>query len=388
MTKVMAMVEAYSLTGPAKNLIEFAERARAGSGDIPAAAVSIITFQRYPDFDPNAFIREAKSTGLTVHVIKERRAFDFGVIPQLQRLIRTNQPDIIQSHNLKSHFLTRLARIHHGRRWIAFHHGYTWTDLKLLTLNHLNRWSLRAPDRVITVCEPFRTRLVASGVPPDRITVLHNTVKPFAATAREEVAHVRQRFDVRCGLPLVLSVGRLSREKGHLDLVRATARLRDSGVPVRLVIAGEGPEHQRIEQLSHRLGVASSVVLPGHLEDVAPLYAAADIFVLPSYSEGSPNVLLEAMAAGLPIIATSVGCVPEIIQHGKSGILVNPQDPESIAAAIRAVLRDEGFRLGLGREAQQESKRFSPNEYCNSMLQVYDSLVNPRRGGKHGDLND
>jgi len=203
-------------------------------------------------------------------------------------------------------------------------------------------------------------------------------VKPFVAPRAEEVVRVRRLFGVTDGLPLLLSVGRLSREKGHLDLVRAIARLRDKGVLCRLVVVGDGPERLRIERLCRTLEIATSIMLAGHRDDVAPLYAAADLLVLPSYTEGSPNVLLEAMAAALPIVATSVGGVPEMIQHDTSGVLVDPRAPDSMAAAIQRVLRDEEFRLRLGRNAQQESSRFSPAAYCDSILRLYDSLVRSR----------
>ena len=374
--KVMALIEAYSLTGPAKNLIEFARNVATRGGDAPPAMLSIVTFQRHPDYAPNAFIRTASDAGVAVHIIRERSAFDFGIISQLQRLIETHQPDIIQSHNLKSHFLTRLAGLHRGRNWIAFHHGYTWTDLKLRALNQLNRWSLRAADRVVTVCGAFSRELEQCGVQRDRIAILHNTVKQFVSPPVEEVTRVRQSFAVATGMPLLLTVGRLSLEKGHLDLIRSVARLRDMGSPVQLVIAGEGPERRRIERLCQSLAVTSSVVLAGHRENLSHLYAAADMFVLPSYTEGSPNVVLEAMAAGLPIVATAVGGVPEIIRHESTGLLVKARDPNSIAAAVHRLLGDKELRRSLSTQAKHESIQFSSSAYCDSMLQLYDSLVN------------
>src|SRR5689334_10047284 len=128
--RVMAVIEAYSVTGPAKNLIEFSRRVSARSEGNAAAEVLLVTFQRGALDPPNAFVAAVREAGLPVHVIAERYRFDTGVISQLRRVIADFQPDILQTHSLKSHFLVRLARLHQRQPWIAFHHGYTTPDLK------------------------------------------------------------------------------------------------------------------------------------------------------------------------------------------------------------------------------------------------------------------
>ena len=147
---------------------------------------------------------------------------------------------------------------------------------------------------------------------------------------------------------VVLAAGRLSREKGHIDLVAALDHLRHTTpeIKVRLIIVGDGPERQRLERASHSLGVSERVAFAGQVNNIDVYYAMADMLALPSHSEGSPNVLLEAMAAGVPVVATEVGGVPEIVTHDESALLVSQRDPHAMAAAIGRVLTDASWRAG------------------------------------------
>src|SRR5262249_52319646 len=135
---------------------------------------------------------------------------------------------------------------------------------------------------------------------------------------------------------IALSVGRLSHEKAHADLVSAIGYLPRTlpNIKVRLLIVGAGPERERIEQTIAALRLRDQVNLVGQVSDVSPYYELAGLFVLPSLSEGSPNVLLEAMAASLPIVATAVGGVPEIVSHDESALLIAPRDTRSMAEGI------------------------------------------------------
>ncbi|MGH9760478.1 MAG: glycosyltransferase, partial [Blastocatellia bacterium] len=157
------------------------------------------------------------------------------------------------------------------------------------------------------------------------------------------------------GSRLILSVGRLSREKGHVDLVEAFAKLWRSFpmIDAKLVIVGDGPERRTILDRADALGVGDRVVLTGQLDDLKPYYLVSDIMVLPSHSEGSPNVLLEAMAAGLPVVATRVGGIPEIVAHDGSALLVDPHRPDKMAASMAMLLADPDLGFRLAEEARR-----------------------------------
>ena len=290
-------MEATTVGGPSKNLIQIGLRgAQAEAGH--QLALSVVTFQRGLSDTPTPFVAAAQQAGLPVHVLTERRRFDSAPIRQLKELVSSVRPDIIQSHNIKSHLFVRATGLHQLYPWVAFQHGYTATDLKDQIYNQVDRWTLRAAHRVVAVCQAFANRLETRGIPKERIRVQHNSVRPFDPPLAQATAELRNKFGLD-GYLVILAVGRLSREKGHADLLQAAAQLsKQSLAPWKLLLVGDGPEQANLEAQRKALGLESEVIFAGHQTDVRPFYAAADLLALPSHTEGSPNVVLESMAAG------------------------------------------------------------------------------------------
>jgi len=366
-------MEASCVTGPAKNLIEFARRAAQIQPPLLRACITIATFQRGKSPTANEFVLACQLAGVEMAIIPERFAFDPTVIPAIRKLANSCNPQIIQSHAVKSHFLVRLAGLHRGRCWIAFHHGYTFTDMKVRIYNRLDRWSLPAASRVVTVCHPFVSTLVSAGVRPERITVQHNSVGAFLPSDGDTVLRLRHTLGLPPDARVLLVVGRLSYEKGQADLIEALSILRreDARRQLRLIIVGEGPDREHLKAGAKKAGVADWVIFAGHHADVSPYYTMSDLVVLPSHTEGSPNTLLEAMAAGLPIVATAVGGVPEIVTTEKEAILVEKQSPNGLAFAIDRVLKDADLRRRTSEGARKAAGFYSPGFYCSSMLSLY-----------------
>jgi glycosyltransferase involved in cell wall biosynthesis len=377
--RVLAIMEAAFVTGPAKNLIEFARCARTAEGDLPALEFTVVSYQRGREESPNAFVEAARSAGIPVDVVYERGRFDRSVVSQLKAIVAKRYPEIIQTHNVKSHFLMRLSGLWRTHCWIAFQHGYTATDFKMRCYNQLDRWSLRAPRHVVTVCESFAADLAAKGVDRRRITVRHNSIKPFPPNAPGEAEAMRKTVPARAAI--LLAVGRLSREKGHVDLIRALGLLRRRWPEdeFHLLLAGEGPERSRIEAARAEEGLEDRVTLTGLQRDVGPYYAIADMVVMPSHSEGSPNALLEAMIAGAPVVATRAGGIPEIVAHEETAILVESRDPEGLAAAIHRLLHDPEKRRRLGEKARAVARtEYSPQAYRQSLGRLYAQALEDR----------
>jgi glycosyltransferase involved in cell wall biosynthesis len=375
--RVLDFMETSWVGGPAKNLLEFARRAANPRQSVLRANIAIATFHRGSSPASNEFVVACQQTGLDVHFIPERFAFDPRVISAMRELITSYDPEIVQTHSVKSHFLMRLTAMHQRRHWIAFHHGYTWTDLKTRLYNHLDRLSLPLASRVVTVCRPFASALEDIGVRPERIAVRHNSVEAFLPVADDRVLELRRRLRIPPDARVLLNVGRLSREKGQVDLIEAISLLRkeNSVRKLRLVIVGDGPENQRLKEAARTFAVPDLVVFAGHQGDVTPYYAMADLMVLPSHTEGSPNTLLEAMAAGLPIVATAVGGILEIVTTGKEGLLVEKHNPIALARAIARVLGDENLGRQISVAARSTAAAYSPAAYCDFMLSLYGSCL-------------
>ena len=369
-------METSRVSGPAKNLIEFARYA--GNPQSPLRAdITMATFRRGALPASDEFTVACEQAGLDVHLIRERFLFDPAVIWAMRRLVAERAPDIVQTHSVKSHFLMRLSGMYRQCHWIAFHHGYTWTSTKARIYNYLDRVSLPSATRVVTVCGAFASTLEDIGVKPERIVIRHNSVNAFVPATDDRVTQLREALRIEPGTQILLTVGRLSREKGHRDLIKALTLLRreDRSRKMRLIILGDGPDNQKLRDVAKRFAVDNCVTFAGHQSDVRTYYSLADLMVLPSHTEGSPNCLLEAMAAGLPIVATAVGGVPEIVGAGQAAILVEKENPAALADAIAHVLYDVSLRAQISTAARSTAAAYSPQSYCDSMLSLYHSCL-------------
>ena len=377
--RVLTLIESATVTGPSRNVIDYGRMMREPDGDLPAVEVTIVTYQR--GSEPSALAQAAQEAGVAVAIVAERRRWDPKVFPQLRQVIAACNPDILETRNVKSHFLVRMLGLEKRYPWVAWNHGYTRTSMLDRTYTQLDRWSLRKAYRVVTVCQPFADRIVELGIPRDRITILHNAVKPFVAPPASEVERVRRELDIG-DEAVILSVGRLSFEKGHADLLRAAALLdKMNGVPpFRVVIVGDGPERGTLRRLATELGVEKIVIFAGFQRDTRPYYAMANLVAVPSHSEGSPNVVLEAMAAGLPMVACRVGGVPEILEEGVTGLMVETQKPEQMAQALLRLLTDAALRERLGTAAKERAaSAHTPEAYRRALVGFYQETLGSLR---------
>ena len=380
--RVLILLEGENVSGPARNVLEFCAVSR--STDAPPA-ITLAGFVRSSgqEAGSNRLFAAARELGLEMEPIHERFPFDLRILPALRDLVRKIRPHIIETHHVKSHFLVRLSGAWRSCSWIAFHHGYTRDARRTLVYNQLDRWSLRLPAQIITMCEPFAQQLRDIGVPPSRISVVYNAISEDWINAvpqnqGEPQPAARPESGTRDGERTILAIGRLSREKAFPDLVAAVAQLRDltPNARIRLIIAGDGPEKPRIEERARSLHLLGNLTLPGHVHDVRPYYRAADVLAISSTSEGSPNVLLEALAAGVPTVATAVGGVPEMVEDKKSALLVPPGDPGAMAQALQSVLTDASLRENItlhGRELI--SSRYSPQSRARILMEAYQSVI-------------
>jgi glycosyltransferase involved in cell wall biosynthesis len=333
---------------------------------------SIATFARAED--SNLFVATARRESVPVFAIPERGRFDRMVIPALTELVSVVQPDVIQTHAVKSHFLARVSGLPRRTPWVAFHHGYTWPDWRARLYNQLDRWSLRGAAKVLTVSDLFRRQLQARGVPAERIEVVHNAIRAdWAEEARkpQNAAALRAEMNIAPDRDVVLVVGRLSREKDHLTLIDALHLLRTRFSPC-LVIVGDGPERPRIVKKIAGLGLTGNVILAGQRNSAEPYYGIANLAVLSSRSEGSPNALLEAMVAGVPVVATAVGGVPEIATDGETALLVKPDDARTLAELMGRLLEDRQLGALLAERARQLVRlQYAPEERTRRLVEIY-----------------
>ena len=372
--RVLAVLEARYVTGAVKPVLEFAREA-SQPGASPHIEISFLTFLRGEK--SNSFTRALETQGLPLDPVWERRAFDFSVLGQLREIVERRKPDIIWTHSVKSHFLIRLAGLHRRAKWVAFHHGYTATALRTHVYNQLDRWSHRGAARLVTVCEHFARQIEARGISPRRLRVQHTPIRP----AQPDPDFSRVDFRRQAGLAdqslVLLTVGRLSAEKDQALFLQAAALLRqlDPNFPFQLLILGDGPERGALQTLAVSLNIEPLIIFAGQQDNTAPYYAAADIFVLSSRTEGSPNVLLEAMDAGLAIVATAVGGVPEVVRHEESALLIPAADPVALAQAILRLSREPELRARLVAAGKKLVDQNSPQQYFQRVAGMFTEVM-------------
>ena len=370
------------MNGAAKSLLNFCDTVAKSSDVSSAVKLTVATFHRgsVPENKPaNAFLEALESRGIEAVIIPERYRFDPQSLGALRQAVSAINPDIIQTNNVKSHALIKMSGLNRTHRWIAFHHGYTAPDLKMKFYNQLDRWSLPSARCIVAVCGPFREQLVAMGIPRNRIRILHNSAAVLSDDFAENTANsIREQFGLSGDEKVLVAIGRLSSEKGHSDLIEALHRLRSStpSLKWKLLLIGSGHEEQNLKALAEKLALQSQVIFTSHQADVLPFYGVADGMVLPSHTEGSPHVVLEAMSAGVPIVATSVGGVPEILQNSETAILVPAHNSEALAAGIAKLLESPGDANRLAANSKQVLReRFSHEAYTRSLLAIFGEMM-------------
>jgi len=331
----------------------------------------------------NIFVRELRKEGYEICEIPValQETDDYLRVPRcyklVWRLLNGGGFDLLHTHGYFADIVgIPVARLN-GIPTLSTCHGYIPITWKVQLYNALDRIALKFGTQVLAVSEAIKQDLVDSGLSPGRVRVVANAVG--SATDRDMTHANREAGRKSHGIgstDFVLGyVGRLSAEKGLSYLLTACAELVTSGVPLRVLIIGEGPQRNELEQLSRQLGLGDRVVFAGFQEDVVQWLPCMDVFVLPSLTEGTPMALLEAMAYGVPGVASAVGGVPQMIKHGETGILVSPGRAKEISNAIQVLFRDPAERQKLAQNAITLARtRYSVEHWIGRIEMEYQSL--------------
>jgi glycosyltransferase involved in cell wall biosynthesis len=319
--------------------------------------------------------------------VTERHSLDWKIWPALRRLVREREIDIVHGHDYKTNLLALLLARSDGVIPVSTAHGWVGKGSRETRLYYpFDRWQQRFFHHVIAVSSTIKDAIVARGTSPDRVTVVLNGVDPQRFRrdpARESEA--RAAFDLAPDAVVIGAVGRLEREKNFALLVRAFARVRREIPSAVLVIAGGGSQRAELEQLSLELGLSRDHVrLPGLIDDVALLHHALDVFVQSSDDEGTPNVVLEAMALETPIVATNAGGTAEVARHDREALIIDRGDEDALVRAVLDVLRDPSAaqaRVAAARVRVETELSFERR--TRRIEEMYDAVA-ARAGLTHG----
>jgi glycosyltransferase involved in cell wall biosynthesis len=297
----------------------------------------------------HAFLEEAARAGFVAYLLDNDTPWLRAAVRELTAELQQQEAAVVCCHGYKAGLLGRVAARRCGIPCVAVSRGWTGENMKVRFYEALDRLNLRWMDHVVCVSHGQAAKVRAAGVESFRTSVIHNAVEPerFADPDLRCLRWLHELFPKPRRL-IIASVGRLSPEKGFHNLVPAAASALRADPTLGFVHFGDGHGRAAMERAVAAHGLEGRFLLAGLRHDLDRFYPFFDLLVLPSYTEGLPNVVLEAFAARVPVVATAVGGTPEVIEDGRSGYLVPPGDPETLARRILDALADDNRRLAMG----------------------------------------
>jgi glycosyltransferase involved in cell wall biosynthesis len=313
-----------------------------------------------------SYVKHLERVCQRVEVLTMRHDVSYRLLGRLARLLATNRYDVAHAHLIHADWHLAAA-------------STTARQIPLVSSKHNPDPFRRSPmfRAVESVAIRRYSAVIAISKALSHFTQSWSKVSPvtihYGLTTRAMSPPKRDWREVT----RLIAVGRLEEQKGFDVAIRAMAQIRESAPNLQLVIAGEGSQRPRLTELIRHLDLESSVSLLGERRDVADLMREADIFVHPARWEGFGLVLLEAMREGLPVVASQAAAVPEIVEDGSTGILIPPDDPAALAAALLALVQDPPLGRKLGNAGFWRLKgRFSPERMARQTADVYESITN------------
>jgi glycosyltransferase involved in cell wall biosynthesis len=303
---------------------------------------------------------------------------------RLARIIRSVRPDVVHTHTAKAGAVGRAAALLAGRRPVVVHtfHGHVlrgyFGTLGTLVFRVIETALARVSDRLVAVSPEVRDELVGLGVAPEsKFSVIRLGIELEPRVAFDgDPLDVRRRLGIDADRFVVGWFGRMTAVKRTDDLLAALAALCERGVDAVLLLVGDGDDRVRLEQRAFDLGLARSCLFLGYQEDVAAWYAICDAVVLSSASEGTPVTIIEALAAGRPVVATRVGGVPDVVEDGETGFLVGRGDTAAMAEQLEVLARDPALRTSMGETGRERVlRRYAVERLVGDVDALYRELL-------------
>ncbi len=336
--------------------------------------------------------------GVPFREYHRKGGFDLSLARQIADHARSTQCDLIHAHQYTCYFYGALAQRRARMPLVFSEHGRFYPDLPSWKRRLFNRLLGSRAHAITAVSAGVKRSLVEiEGFPADRIEVLYNGIdfQPFVEASKLYRDEARERVGLPYDATVIGTIGRLDSIKNQTFLLHAFAKLHAEDADTRLAVVGYGPERELLEKRAADLGVADAVHFFGKRSDTPELLAAFSVFALTSLSEGTPMTLLEAMAASRPIVSTGVGGIPEIVEHEKTGLLVegvppdyrnpdaveSPEYLECFTAALSRALYDVDFQREIVRNAYELGRgRFSLDIVCRRYVEIYEAVSGKTAG--------
>lgn len=368
-SRVLIIIATDPIGGPGKGLLQFLKYAPRDE------FYYILCNFRFKKRPLGEFCQEAMRIGTNLKLLNQRAIIDPTLVFQVSKIIKENGINILQTHGYKGNIIGYLVSRLHPVPWVAFAHGYTSDNAKIRLYNRLDKMVLRKADRVVVVSNALKAFLENSRVPAEKISVIHNAIDENGFSPEATPDQIRERHNLKKDQKIIGVVGRLNPEKGQMIFLRGFQEVVRAFPDTRALIIGDGQDMDILKEYCKHHQLESNVIFTGYQPDIGGYYRVLDLLVLPSLSEGLPNAILEAMSFGIPVIGTSVGGVPEVID-GKNGILVPANDHKALAEKMIELLAFEEKRKNLGIKGRESLfPAFAPSIRATRILGLYTELL-------------
>ncbi len=317
---------------------------------------------------------EAKNNGITSRTIVCKYKFDIKAIRDIRRFALDKGIQIIHSHGYKADVYGAIVSKFSHLPLVATLHGWTNEDKKVKFYETIDKLILRMINHLVPVSSVINEELKGRGLNGRKVTVIPNAIDTEKFNPFREDAGPNDRLEAKSELTIG-TVGRLSPEKGHSCLLKVFKKVISSVPNLKLLIVGDGALRSSLEKEAKDLGIEKKVIFTGMQKDMVSMYRAMDIFVLPSFTEGLPLVLLEAMSMELPVVATGVGAIPQVIGQNE-GIQVPSKDMDALKEAIISLVNDSTARHAMGKAARRKVvSDFSLDQFTQKYMSVYERVL-------------
>lgn len=310
------------------------------------------------------------------HALRISGGLDLGAGRRLRAIMRGGRFDIVHSHSSHAHgvvFMATSMMRRPPRHVVSRRVDFAVGTNALSALKYR-----RGADLYLAVSNGVREVLIEGGVDPGHIRLVHDGIDLGRFAGARDPGYLRDEFGLDAGTRVVGNVAALAPHKSQVDLLRAAERICAERSDVRFFIVGEGPLEKRLKGLTTELGLDGRVVFTGFREDVLELLSLFDVFVMSSYLEGLGTSILDAQAAGVPVVATRTGGIVDVVEDGVSGLLVPPRSPDRLASAITRMLDDNSLAEQCVMVARERVKGYDHHAMVYKTLDAYRELADSR----------
>lgn len=390
-TRVLQLRSSHIFAGPETVIVELSEGLKGSEFD------STILCVWSDSTTPIPLIDVARARGLRVDLLRSWGRLNPLILLSVLRYARSHHVQLINATGYKADIVGLIVARLLGIRFVTTVQGFVEKyPVRKRFYDVMTRWIARRSDMVIAVSESLRKELIDSGCMATKVVTAHNFVdaSKFADIGSVTTAAVRKEFTIPENVPVIGIFGRLNEEKGHSYFLKAAAIVNKEFPEARFFIVGESYLSLRedLDRQTRQLGLQDRVIFTGYRRDIPVLMTTCTLIVSASLREGLPLVLVEAMAASRPVVATMVDGIPELVEDGRTGRLVAPRDVAGLARAMLEMMQRPDLAAEMGRRGREVVERhFSRGQLVQKTCEVYRSALGRVRGcgtdcSKVGDI--